>query len=142
MNTFGKALLLVSLLVSVSSYGQVQNFGGVDVNYNVITTDTLAPEVAKAYGIERSKHRALLTVAVTRANPLGVPRPIPAKISAYTVNLIEQQRPIAMHDVSEGGAVYYIGDFAFASPDVLRFTLNVDEADTGRKHRIEFERTY
>lgn len=137
-----RTLLLLMALSSVPALADMEKFGNLEVHYNVITTDTLQPSVAQAYGIERSQHRALITVAVTRVNPLGVPKPVAAAVSAHTVNLIEQHRAIDMRKINEGDAIYYLGDFALTSPDVLRFTLNVDEPDTGQKHKIEFERNY
>ena len=41
-------MLLFSLaFLAVSADAEIQKFGDLDVNYNVITTDTLAPQVAK-----------------------------------------------------------------------------------------------
>ena len=136
-------MLLFSLVfLSASAYAEIEKFGNVDVNYNVITTDALSPSIAKAYGIERNKHRLLLTVAVSRTNEIGLPVPVPAAVTARTVNLMAQEREIPMRNISENGANYYLGEFDFARPDILRFTLNVSEAGAGKPHQIEFERNF
>ena len=57
---------------SVPALADMEKFGNLEVHYDATTTDTRT-SVAQAYGIERSKHRALITVAVTRANSLGIP---------------------------------------------------------------------
>lgn len=136
-------ILLFSLAsFTVSAYAEIQKLGDLDVNYNVITTDTLAPQVAKTYGIERSKNRLLLTVSVSRPDERGVPRAVNADVTAYTVNMIEQHRKLNMRRISEGEAIYYMGDFGFAAPDFLRFTVNIADPGSGKRHKIEFQRNF
>lgn len=136
-------MLLLSLpFLAVAAHAEVKKFGDLEVNYNVIVTDTLAPQVAKTYGIQRSKHRLLLTVAVSRPDEKGVPRAINADVTAYTLNMIEQHRQIKMRRISEGEAIYYVGDFGYATPDFLRFTINVTEPGSGKPHKIEFRRNF
>jgi len=136
-------ILLFSLaFLTVSAYAEIQKFGDLDVNYNVITTDTLAPQVAKTYGIERSKNRLLLTVSVSRPDEKGMPRAVNTDVTAYTVNMIEQHRKIKMRRISEGKAIYYMGDFSFATPDFLRFTINITDPGSGKPHKIEFQRNF
>ena len=142
MKTLTKLLLFSLVFLTAPTYAEIQKFGNVDVNYNVVTTDTLSPQVAKAYGISRSKNRLLLTVSVTRPDDKGIPRPIYAEVTAFSVNMIEQQQKIKMRNINEGEAVYYIGDFGFATPDFLRFTVNVTESGAGKPHKIEFQRNF
>lgn len=142
MKTLTNMLLFSLLFLCAPAYAEIEKFGNVDINYNVITTDTLSPQVAKAYGIKRSKHRLLLTVAVSKPNENGLPMPIRADVTAYSVNMMAQHRTIKMRNINEGGAVYYIGDFGFASPDSLRFTLNVSEPGAEKPHKIEFQRNF
>ena len=40
--------------------------GGFTIHHNAFTTSTLTPEVAKAYGIQRSKFRGMLNVSVIK----------------------------------------------------------------------------
>lgn len=142
MKTLTRMFMFCLALFSFPLYAEIQKFGAVDINYSVVTTDTLSPQVAKAYGISRSKNRLLLTVAVTRTDEKNIPRPVSADVTAQTVNMIEQQRQIKMRNINEGEAIYYIGDFNFASPDILRFTLNVAEPGAAKPYRIEFQRNF
>ena len=135
-------LLFFLMFLSVPSYAEMQKFGDLDVNYNVITTDTLAPQVAKVYGIERSKNRLLLTVAASRLDERGYPRAVNTDVTAYTVNMIDQYRKVKMRRISEGEAIYHIGDFGFATPDFLRFTVHVTEPGSDKPHKIEFQRNF
>ena len=142
MKTLASLFLFCLTGLSLPVHAEIQKFGDVDINYNVVTTDTLAPQVAKAYGITRSKNRLLLTVAVSRMDENNIPRPVSAEVTAHTVNMIEQQRRIRMKTINEGEAIYYIGDFSFATPDFLRFTLNVAEPGAAKPYKIEFQRNF
>jgi hypothetical protein len=142
MKTLASLFLFCLIVLSLPVHAEIQKFGDVDINYNVVTTDTLAPQVAKAYGITRSKNRLLLTVAVSRMDENNIPRPVSAEVTAHTVNMIEQQRRIRMKTINEGEAIYYIGDFSFATPDFLRFTLNVAEPGAAKPYKIEFQRNF
>lgn len=134
--------LFFLVFISSLAYAEIQKFGNLDVNYNVITTDTLEPQIAKTYGIKRSQNRLLLTVAASRPDGRGVSRAVNAAVTAYTVNMIGQQRKIEMRRISEGEALYSIGDFGFAAPDFLRFTVHVTEPGSAKPHKIEFQRNF
>lgn len=142
MKILTNILLFSVAFFSVAAYAEIQKIGDLDVNYNVITTDTLAPQVAKSYGIKRSKNRLLLTVTVSRPDERGVPRAVNADVTAYTINMIEQHRKIKMRRISEGEAIYHIGDFGLVTPDFLRFIVNVTEPGSGKPHKIEFQRNF
>jgi hypothetical protein len=142
MKTLTIRFLFCLIALALPAHAEIQKFGDVDINYNVVTTDTLSPQVARAYGIMRSRNRLLLTVAVSRLDENNIPQPVSAEVTAQTVNMIEQQRQIRMRTINEGKAIYYIGDFSFATPDFLRFTLNVAEPGAAKPYRIEFQRNY
>lgn len=142
MKTLTSIFLLCLISISFPARAEMQKFGDVEINYNVVTTDTLAPKVARAYGILRSKNRLLLTVVITRPDEGGLPRPVSADVTAQSVNMIQQQRPIKMRSINEGEAIYYIGDFDFTSPDFMRFTLNIAESGAGGPYKIEFQRNF
>jgi hypothetical protein len=142
MKTLIKFVLPLLLLAAGPALAErSQAFGDVTVHYNAITTDTLTPDVARAYDITRSKYRGLLTVSVLKPNKLGMAQPVPAKIQAYTVNLSEQLRNISMREIREGTAIYYIGEFSVAPQEVLRFTVDVTAEGQKGVNKLEFQQT-
>jgi len=142
MKTLSKMLFTTLLIVSMSALAGMEKFGNLEVNYNVITTDTLTPAIAKVYGIERSPRRGMLTVAVTEPQASGAPRHVNADIAASAVNLMDQVLMVKMRSIQEGNAVYYIGDFRIAPPDTLRFILKVGGMEAGKAHKIEFQKNF
>jgi hypothetical protein len=120
--------LLTSALLLVSTAASAENstvVGGYVIHHNAFTTDTLSPQIANAYGIRRSKERAMLNVSVIRGKPGMVGQPVEAKIKVTARNLIGQERQIAMREIREGDAIYYIGDFPVVNREKLDFFLEV-----------------
>ncbi len=119
-------LALISILfLPAAQAEQSQKFGNLEVHYNAMLSTDLLPEVAKTYKIDRSPTRGILTVSVLRKNDMGVAQPIPAKLSAYLVNLSNQLGEIDMREVREGNAVYYLGEFRVVPPNTLKFTVTL-----------------
>ena len=139
-----KSIVVALLLCCMAPFAHAEKsatFGDVQVHYNAITTDMLQPEVARAYAIERSKTRGLLTVSVLKKNSMGMPVPVAAKLTAYATNLTQQLATIPLREIREGTAVYYLGEFRVAPPDTLKFTLTVDVPGQAR-HEIVFSQSF
>jgi hypothetical protein len=126
-----KRLLAALCLCTVTAVAHAeisQKFGPLQIHYNALTTDELLPEVARAYKIERSKTRGLLTVSVLKQNKMGAAAPVPAKLTVYVTNLSQQLATVEMREIREGTAIYYLGEFRVAPPDTLKFTATVEVA--------------
>ncbi len=139
-----KVLLVAVMMCAVAHpvYAEKSHkFGNVEVHYNALTTDELLPEVARAYKIERSKTRGLLTISVLKKNKMGVPVPVPAKIVVYATNLTQQLSQLTMREIKEGTAVYYLAEFRVAPPDTLTFK-GVIEVPGDPKREIKFSQTF
>ena len=121
------AALLVGLSLVAAAPGAADEFdaGAFVVHYTVVSTMELAPQVAEAYGIARSPHRALLNVSVVRKVAGTTGRPIPAMLQVLVVNQAGQARPIALRRIDEPPSVYYLGEVTVADRETLNFDLNV-----------------
>ncbi|NIR30439.1 MAG: DUF4426 domain-containing protein [Gammaproteobacteria bacterium] len=129
-------------LCGPASADKSQDFGEYIVHFNAITTDLLPPEVAKAYGIQRSKHRALLNVAVIK-KVLGTgSRPVRAEIDARAVNLSHQLKRLSVREVREGNAVYYLAEFGVADRETLDFTIEITPEGADRTYPVEFRQQF
>lgn len=122
------ALLPVFFISFVAQADQAEKFGKVEVHYNAMLSSDLLPDVAKAYKIDRSKTRGIVTISVLKKNAMGVAQPVPAKLTAYLVNLSNQLGDIDMREIKEGSAIYYLGEFRVVPPDTLKFTVTVESA--------------
>ncbi len=134
--------LLGALLFSATAQAeQSADFGDFVVYYNAVRTDFFNPETAKAYGITRSKHRALLTISVLRKRMGLTAQPVPAKVEARAVNLSNQIKEIELREIKEPQAVYYIGQLPITNGETIDFTITV-EPTGGEKRTITFRQAF
>lgn len=103
-----------------------KDFGNYEVHFNALRTDELTPEVARTYGIQRSGNRVMLNVTVLRKEAEHAPRtPVDATVAVDAYNLNGQLKDLQMRRVSEGEAIYYIGDVSIGGTEILVFDINV-----------------
>lgn len=139
---FSFFLLLFSLTpVYAAQFEMVDDY---IIHYNAVNTSILSPKIAKAYGIVRSKNRALLNIAVRKKGSETEPvdSAVEAGIKASVVNLSKQLKEIEMEEIREPGAIYYIGVFAISNAETLDFTVEVKPENKGNVHTIKFRQEF
>ena len=119
-----------------------RDFGNYVLHFNAIRTDTLTPEIAKAYNIARSANRALLNISMVKKveGTLGVP--VAGRVTAQAVNLNGQFKDLTLREIREGDAIYYIGDVAVANDETLVFTVDATPADESSQYSVRFQREF
>ena len=119
-----------------------KDFDDLEVHYNAIRTDQLTPEVARAYGIERSANRVLLNVAMLTKTPGGAAKPVDGTVSASAHNLNGQLKSLSMRRVQEGPAVYFIGEVGISGDEILVFNIDVEPVSGGGQRSVQFKREF
>lgn len=93
---------------------------GVEVHYSAVPSVSLAPQVAKQYAITCSFNRALLNIAVLRP---GVA--VKAVVTDSVTNFTGQRQDLAVREVREREAIYYLSEPRIADRQTLDFALPV-----------------
>lgn len=115
-----------------------ERFGDYEIHYNAIPTAMLAPEVARAYDVVRSRGRALITVTVLQHG-----RPVSARMTGNVVNDAGQPQRLNLREVREGDGVYYIASARIDPPDRLRVELEIRPRDaTDAGYTLSFEQAF
>jgi hypothetical protein len=134
--------LVLGLFLSVAAHAeQSADFGDFVVYYNAVRTDFFNPEVAKAYGITRSRHRALLTISVLRKRMGLAAQPVEARVEARGVNLSNQIKEIKVREIKEPGAVYYIAELPVTNGETIDFTITV-QPEGGEERTVTFRQEF
>lgn len=120
----------------------VKDFGVYVVHFNAVTTDQLTPDIAQSYGIVRSQDRAMLNISVQRKNEGGLGTAVSAGVAASAVNLTGQTRNIAVREIREEEAVYYIGETVIADGETLIFTVNVTPEGEANPLTVRFQKQF
>jgi hypothetical protein len=135
--------LLMAVLSPPLAAQQAEDIGQHWVHYNTFNTAFLTPEVARAYGIERSGQRSLLNIAVVRKNEAGLDTPVQARVTATASNLAGQRRDLEMREIVDGDAIYYIASFRIHNRERLNFVVEVEPLDgASRRQTLRFQQTF
>jgi len=121
---------LLSLFMLFQSSAQAESsqaIGNYMVHFNALSTESLPPSVARAYGITRSKNKGLLNMSVLKKD--GDYEGVEADIKVNATNLTGQFRDIKLRKIAEQNAVYYISVFSVADHETLDFSIQVKTPD-------------
>jgi hypothetical protein len=136
--------LLVLLLTACSAaYAQQsQDFGTFVVHYNTLPTEMLTPEIARSYGITRSKSRALLNISVMRKAEDGQDKAVTAEVSALATNLTGQLNRVPMREVREESAIYYLGELRVSHEETFNFEVSVKPEGESEVRNLRFRQQF
>lgn len=135
--------LIFGLVFSLPVFAQqAEDLGQHLVHYNTMNTSMLSPEVASAYGIQRSGTRGLLNIAVLKKEADGLNTPVTARVSATATNLAGQRRELDMQEIRDQDAIYYIATFRFHNEEQLNFRVNVQPEGQGRMSEFSFRQQF
>jgi predicted small lipoprotein YifL len=119
-----------------------KDFGEFEVHYNALRTDQLAPDVARAYGIERSANRVMLNVSLLRKNPDGSTTPVDGTVTASAYNLNGQLKDLQMRRITEGTSFYFIGEVGISGTEILVFDISAVPSGQESKYSVQFKREF
>lgn len=131
-------LLAASLLASLPTVADTSTSAdGYVIHHNAFSADTLGPDIAQRYDIQRSKARGVLNVSVIKdkAGTTGIPSA--ARVEVYATSLTGQKQRIPMREVKDQDAMYYIGEFRVQDQETLKFMIDVTPAEAGKAIKAE-----
>ncbi|MEJ2326238.1 MAG: DUF4426 domain-containing protein [Chromatiaceae bacterium] len=135
-------LVGVALLTPLSTLADTSKVDGYTIHHNAFATDTLTPEVAKAYGLQRSKFRGMLVVTVRKDAPGTSGTSVPARVEAKSVSLTGQTVRMPMREVKDQKAPYYITDFPIHNQEAKHFVIEVTPRGSHQTFRTEMTQEF
>jgi hypothetical protein len=142
MNKNILAAAVALLIVTPAAAEQSQALGNYVVHYNALNSTALTPEVARQYGIQRSKNRAILNVSVLRQVMGTTGEPVTAKVTGQTTNLSRQLQTLSPREVREGNAIYYLAEFAISDQEIMDFDIEVQPEGKGESGTVHFRQQF
>lgn len=119
------------------------DFGNYEIHFNALRTDALTPEIARSYGIQRSTNRVMLNVTILHKEADHAPRkPVDGVVQADAYNLNGQLKNLEMRRVSEGEAIYYIGEVSIAGAEILVFDISVTPDGEAQPLKVKLKREF
>jgi hypothetical protein len=111
------------------SESSFKELGAYELHFNAVRADSVTPEVARAYGIERSKNRVMLNVTVLHKEAANAKKAVEAAVAVDARNLNGQLKSMEMRRVNEGDAIYYIGETGISGSEILVFDIKATPAN-------------
>jgi len=143
MKNIIKHLILTSLLVltfiTTSHAENMKKMDGINVHYIALGSTFLTPEIAKAYGIERSRYKGLVNISVLDNTLDGKPSKT-VFISGKARNDVGQINSLDFMEVKEGDAVYYLAQVNYTNEETIYFDINI--TDKGKQHNLKFSQKF
>ncbi|MDR0183071.1 DUF4426 domain-containing protein [Lysobacter arvi] len=123
-----------------ASQEAVSRIGDVTIRASAIPTASLGEEVARQYGITRSKDTVMLLVGV-RQGEGAQETALPARIVATASDLRGRKHMIDMRELRSGDLLDYVGTVEVSPPDTLRFDVQIVR-ENGATSQMQFSRDF
>jgi len=137
------AILLLLFMPTLSSAENAYDFGDYVVYYNAFSADSLPPQMASAYGIVRSKYKAVLNISVQKKQAIGrLPEPVNANVEVVAINLVGQVKDLSSRRVVEGKAIYYISEFRISNDELVRFKVSLRPKGEAKPLTFDFQQKF
>lgn len=137
MKQFIYLTTLVMLLSMPLHAEQKQTLGPWDVHYLAFNATFLTPEIARSYGIERSRFTAIINVSVLDKQDQAAQQ---VTIEGNARNLIGQNRQLSFKRIQDGDAIYYFAPLTIRNEDLWRFQITIRQGN--EQQQLRFEQTF
>lgn len=134
------ALCLVGLMPAGAE--PALTLGDYKVHYNAFDSTFLSAEVARQYGITRSKYQGVINIAMQKAGSDGKDVPVTARLSGKVKNDIAQIVELDFREIQDGPAIYYIATFSHGDNDKLDFEVLVQGEGRGEPQTLKFSHNF
>jgi len=124
-----KFLLAITISFFTSTYATAENMkklGSMNVHYMAIGSTFFTPEIAKIYGITRSRYNGLINISVLDNTKPGTPAKT-VSITGKAKNNLGQFKTLEFTEVKEGNAIYYLAQVKYNNEETMHFTLLIND---------------
>jgi len=134
-------ILFFALFSSNVNAENSKQFGNYVIHYNAFRSDTLTPEIAKAYSLTRRNNRMVLNITVQKKDG-DVTRPVKAKVSGFASNLTGQVKDLEFKEIHDGEAIYYLAQSQVSNHETLKFDITATPAGETLVARLKFKQKF
>ncbi|MFT4938849.1 MAG: hypothetical protein ACI88A_001880 [Paraglaciecola sp.] len=131
------ATLCILALTPLAQAEQKKDLGKWEVHYIALTSTFLTPQVAKTYGIVRSRYNGLINISVLdRKNKLAQS----VVLSGQAKNLLGVVKKLSFKKITEGESIYYLAVLPFSDLEQYRFNILV--SDGNEQETLKFQHKF
>ena len=138
----GLLLAWFGLFANCANAENSQTFGNYVVHYNAFRSDTLTPEIAKAYQLTRRNNRAAINITVQKKEGDGATTAVKARVTGFASNLTGQVKTLTFKEINEGNAIYYIAETQVSNRERLNFDIKVAPEGETMTSSVKFKQQF
>ena len=128
------AAICIFAMAPLAHAEQKKDLGKWEVHYMALTSTFLTPQVAKTYGIVRSRYNGLINISVLdRKSKLAQS----VVLTGQAKNLIGVVKKLSFQKVIEGDSIYYLAVLPFSDLEQYRFDVSI--SDGTEKKALKFQ---
>jgi len=118
------------------------DFGDYTVHFNAFRSDSLTPEIAKAYQLTRRNNRMVVNITVRKREAGGKTSPAKAKVTGFASNLNSQVKNLKFREIHDGEAIYYLAQAQVSNRETLRFDIKATPDGETITAKIKFKQQF
>jgi len=139
--TISMLIILFGLFSSQVSAENSKQFGEYIIHYNSFRSDTLTPEIAKAYSLTRRNNRMVVNITVQKKSG-NTTIPVKAKVSGFASNLTGQIKNLEFKEILDGEAIYYLAQSQVSNQETLKFDIKATPEGETLIAKVKFNQKF
>ncbi len=126
------ALCLSFFVITSAGAENMKKLGSMNVHYMAIGSTFFTPEIAKVYGITRSRYNGLINISVLDNSQKGTPAKT-VSITGKAKNNLGQFKKLEFTEVKEGTAIYYLAQVSYHNEETIHFDIIINDGKEKQK---------
>ena len=141
--TIGGILLALLSALPFSAFAEKSlDFGDYTVHFNAFRSDSLTPEIAKAYQLTRRNNRMVVNITVRKRDKDGTTSPTKASITGFASNLSSQVKNLTFREIHDGDAIYYLAQAQVSNRETLKFDIKATPEGQKITAKVKFKQQF
>jgi len=136
---FCSLIMSTLLFTSNVSAENMKKIGSMNIHFMAIGSTFFTPEIAKAYGIKRSRYNGLVNISVLDNTQKGMPAKT-VSIIGKAKNNLGQFKTLEFTEVKEGNAIYYLAQINYSNEETIHFDLLIN--DGKEQQQLKFSQKF
>ncbi len=133
--------LLFSVFSGTAFAEHSKTFGDYIIHFNAFRSDTLTPEIARAYSLTRRNNRMVVNITVQKKTG-NTTTPVKANISGFASNLTGQIKNLEFKEILDGKAIYYLAQSQVSNRETLKFEIKATPSGEKLVAQIKFKQQF
>ncbi|MBQ4832855.1 DUF4426 domain-containing protein [Pseudoalteromonas sp. MMG010] len=117
---------------------QYKELGDWQVHYIAFPSTFIQPNIAQAYGLERSGYKGIVNISILKNDAQNSAQT--AVLTGTAKNLLGNKQTLNFKEVKEGDAIYYLAQVDYSNEEVLRFEIAIKQ--NNQFHTLKFQQKF